>query len=159
MPAPPRAVRRLALVAAALALGGCAARPPAPDPAAARAALMEADRAFAAASAARGLDGWMEAYAADAVRLRLGEPAVRGRDAIRAFDAPIFADPDVRLEWTPTDGGAFADGRHGFTTGTSVMVGTGTPPDTLWRGRYVTLWRLEPDGRWRVLLDTGADAP
>lgn len=145
-------------------LAGCSARPPAPtaaaDPAAARAALMAADRAFAAETAGRGLDGWMAHYAADAVRLHMGGPVVQGLDAIRAFDAALFADPTARLTWEPTDGGAFGDGRHGFTTGRSALVRlAGGAADTLYAGVYVTLWRLGPDGRWEVLLDTGAADP
>ena len=152
---------RIVHVFAALALAGCSARVPAPPaPAAARAALMAADRAFAAETAARGLDGWMEYYAPDAARLYMGGTAVRGHAAIRAFDADLFADPAVGLRWAPTDAGTFADGRHGFTTGRSALVRLGgAAPDTLRTGTYVSLWRLDADGRWRVLLDTGALDP
>ncbi len=144
------------LLAVALLLAGCAARPPAPDPAAARRDLMQADRDFAAATAERGMEGWMDAYTADAVRLTMGGAVARGQQEIRVFDAGIFEDPNVRLSWTPTDGGGFGDGRHGWTTGTSHMHPVDAPADTLWKGNYVTFWRLEPDGRWRVILDTGA---
>jgi ketosteroid isomerase-like protein len=116
---------------------------------------MQADRDFASATAERGMEGWMEAYTADAVRLSMGGPVARGRQAIREFDAAIFEDPDVRLMWTPTDGGSFNDGRYGFTTGTSFMNRVSAPADTLWRGIYVTIWRREADG-WKVVLDTGA---
>jgi uncharacterized protein (TIGR02246 family) len=121
---------------------------------------MEADRAFAAAAAARGLDGWMDAFAPDAVRLVMGRSFVRGLDAIRAADADLFADPAVHLTWAPADAGVFDDGRTGFTTGLSAYVRLGGgAPDTLGTGRYVTLWRLGDDGRWRVILDTGSYTP
>ncbi|HYE96952.1 MAG TPA: nuclear transport factor 2 family protein [Rubricoccaceae bacterium] len=143
-----------------LALAACSARPPAPGPAAARAALMAADRAFAAETATRGLDGWMDAYTSDAVRLHMGGSAaegtvVHGHDAIRTFDANLFSDPGLQLTWEPTEAGVFADGRYGFTTGRSLLVRPATA-DTLHRGTYVTLWRRGADGRWRVVLDTGA---
>ena len=146
----------VAIAVSILALSGCTARPPAPDSAAARGQLLQADRDFARATAQRGMDGWMEAYTADAVRLTMGGAVARGHEAIREFDASIFEDPDVRLVWTPTDGGAFSDGHYGWTTGTSFMHRVSSPTDTLWQGRYVTLWRREADGRWRVVLDTGA---
>ena len=57
--------------------------------------------------------------------------------------------------WKPTDAGAFADGRHGFTTGRSALLSAAG--DTLYAGVYLTMWRVEA-GRWRVILDTGADA-
>lgn len=108
-----------------------------------------------AETAARGLDGWMDAYTADAVRLTMGGTAAQGTEAVRAFDAGLFANPSQRLVWEPTDAGAFDDGRHGFTTGRSALLSA--QGDTLYRGVYITMWRREGD-RWRVILDTGADA-
>ena len=123
-------------------------------------ALMEADRAFAAETAARGLDGWMSYYAEDAARVQLGTGSVRGPEAIRGFDAAIFEDSTTRLVWVPTDAGVFDDGRHGFTTGRSAFVRIdGDIPDTMNTGRYVTIWRLDDEGRPRVILDTGVLDP
>ncbi len=143
------------LLVAALTLAGCSARPPVAAPGDAREALLAADRAFAAATGARGLDGWMEFYTADAVRLQMGRTAVQGTAAVRAYDAGLFENPANRLVWAPTDAGAFADGRHGFTTGTSALLSAAG--DTLYRGVYISMWRMEAGGRWRVILDTGAD--
>ena len=42
--------------------------------------------------------------------------------AVRKLDAEMFKDPKRKLVWEPTGGGAFADGRHGYTTGTSKML-------------------------------------
>jgi ketosteroid isomerase-like protein len=138
----------------AILVAGCAPRP-VTSPADGREALMRADRDFAAATAARGINGWMEAYAADAVRLEMGGPASQGHAAIREFDAGLFADPTVRLVWYPTDAGLFSDGRHGFTTGRGALVRLTPPSDTLWRGTYITFWRRERNA-WKVILDTGA---
>jgi len=33
----------------------------------------------------------------------------------------------------------------------------GTP--VLTSGRYITMWRKEPDGKWKVVLDAGANEP
>lgn len=122
--------------------------------------LMAADRAFAVAAAARGLEGWMSFMASDAVRLgRMANP-VRGTDAIRKADAGTFADPALRLEWTPTDAGVF-DRHLGWTVGRYEIVrrGGGGSASVLGRGRYITIWRRAADGRWLVVLDTGAPDP
>lgn len=146
-----------------LSLGGCALLPRrAATPEQLRAQLLDADRAFAAAAAVRGLDGWLEFLADDAVRIpRPGAAAVRGRAAIRELDAPTFADPAVQWRWQPLDAGVFADGRHGFTTGRfRLLRREGATERLLGEGAYVTWWRREEDGRWRVILHTGApDAP
>lgn len=154
-------MRALAANLAAI-LAACAG-PAHLDPEAAARALMDADRAFAAETAARGLDGWLAHYAPDAVRLRMGGTAaagevVQGLDAVRAYDAGLFADPATRLVWEPTAAGLFADGVTGYTTGRSAMLRlrSGAPADTLFAGTYVSIWQRGRDGRWRVILDTGA---
>ena len=145
----------------ALVLAACrpASTPPAataPDTVGVAAQLLAADHAFADSTAARGLDGWMTFYSADAVRLTMGGRHVQGLGAVREFDRELFADSTVHLLWIPTGAGAFTDGRHGYTTGTSVMIRHGAKPDTLYKGAYVTRWRREADGSWKVILDTGS---
>lgn len=126
------------------------------DPVQDREALMAADRAFADSTAARGLDGWMSFFASDAVRLEMGGDFAQGLDAIRSRDSTLMNNPDYLLRWEPANAGTFADGTHGFTTGHGELVRRGPPGDTAWSGRYVTIWRRDTDGRWRVILDTGS---
>jgi ketosteroid isomerase-like protein len=155
---------RLATLLLLAGLGACgrastpaASVPGAADTAGLAEALLAADRAFGDSTAARGLEGWMRFYAEDAVRLTMGAEVAQGLDAVRAHDASLFADSAVRLVWTPLRSGVFADGRHGFTTGRSAMLKLGgATPDTVYRGAYVTIWRREADGRWKVILDTGS---
>lgn len=145
-----------------LALAGCTAvRPGAPG--ATSDAVLVADRAFAADIGSRPLDAaalnrWTAYFTPDAVRLALGGAAVQGREAVRTWDAPLFRDPTTRLLWRPTAARIFDDRRTAVTTGLSWLVRpTAAGADTLYRGTYVTVWQRSPDGRWRVLLDTGGD--
>jgi uncharacterized protein (TIGR02246 family) len=147
---------------ALVALGLLSARPENPPEDRVRRELMDADRAFAAAARARGLDGWMEYMTADAARLpKLGAKAVRGKEAIRKADKAIFSDPKRQLVWEPTEAGAFADGRHGFTTGKYRVIQKepGGKEKVVGSGAYLTWWRKERDGKWRVILDTGNPDP
>lgn len=138
----------VAAVAASFAIGERS------DKDALKTALMDADRAFAKATAERRLDGWMDFYTDDAVRITpLGGKATIGRKAIRELDKNLFADADTRLVWEPTDGGAYPDGKLGFTTGKAKILGK--DDKALFEGAYVTLWRREANG-WKVILDTGA---
>ncbi len=88
--------------------------------------LMETDRAFARATAERGLDGWVSYFTEDAARVVLDGRIARGHEGIRGLDGPNFADPSIRLTWEPTDAGLFAAGDHGFTRGTYRVVRVGT---------------------------------
>lgn len=151
-------MRRLSI---ALLLVGTACAHPRADPVApasgdaARAAVMQADRDYAAATAARRLDGWMSFLAADMVKAPWSGNFVKGLAEIRKQDAGIFADTTRMLEWAPTDGGVWSDGHYGYTKGRYEMVQhAGSARTVLGRGSYLTVWRHDPEG-WRVVLDTG----
>jgi ketosteroid isomerase-like protein len=120
------------------------------------ASLMQADRDFAVATHARGIDGWMSFYASDAIRIRYRDNMVKGYDEIRKFDLPNISDTATILNWEPTDAYVFRDGSTGATTGRYWVVSrrTADAGKELGWGRYVTMWRHE-GARWLVTMDTG----
>lgn len=127
----------------------------APDLAAAREAIMAADRDFAQATAARGVDGWVSYFAADGVQFRPGG-TVSGHAEIRELMTPAFADPNFSLTWAPVSAEVSRGGDLGYTIGRYEARRLG--PDgheTVSTGSYVTIWRKQPDGGWRVVLDIG----
>jgi ketosteroid isomerase-like protein len=124
------------------------------------ASLMQADRDFAIATHARGIDGWMSSYARDAIRIRYRANMVKGYAAVREFDAPGLADTTSTLNWEPTDAHVFSDKRIGSTTGRYWVTSrkTGEAGKQLGSGHYVTMWRRD-GGRWLVIMDTGYPDP
>jgi ketosteroid isomerase-like protein len=122
--------------------------------------LMQADRNFAVATHARGIDGWMSFYAPDAIRIRYRGNMVRGFDEIRKFDLPNISDTTSVLNWEPTDAYVFNGGSIGSTTGTYSVISRGIADagKELGSGRYVTMWRRD-GGRWLVIMDTGYPNP
>ena len=128
--------------------------------AATEASLMQADRDFAVATHARGIDGWMSFYASDAVRIRYRGNMVRGHDAIRQFDLPNISDTTRTLNWEPTDAYVYTDGNLGATTGRYWVTSkrTADAGKELGRGRYVTMWRRDGQ-RWLAIMDTGYPEP
>lgn len=119
----------------------------APD--AADESLVKAEEAFAADVAARGVDGWMAAFAPDG--FMPGATPITG-DVMRRRMAEVLA--GGALAWAPVASGVSEDGELGFTVGTSTY----TPADgsAAIPGTYVTIWRKQPDGSWKVLFDTGS---
>ena len=122
--------------------------------------LIQADRDFAVATHARGIDGWMSFYASDAIRVRYRDNMVKGYDEVRRFDLPNISDTTVTLNWEPTDAYVFHDRSIGSTTGRYWIVSRRTVDagKELQRGRYVTMWRRDR-GRWLVIMDTGYPEP
>jgi ketosteroid isomerase-like protein len=122
--------------------------------------LMQADRDFAVATHARGIDGWMSFFARDAIRIRYRDNMVKGFDEVRKFDLPNISDTTTTLNWEPTDAYVFRGGSIGSTTGKYSVVSR-RAADTgkeLGHGRYVTMWRRDA-GRWLVIMDTGYPDP
>ena len=117
--------------------------------------LLKADRDFSRDTVKDRLDGWMAHMAEDAV-LFSDKPVV-GADAIRAFYEPAFADPAFALSWQPTRAEMFRSGDTGYTTGRYELHakdGKGNP--VVRHGSYLTVWKKQSDGSWKVIADGGA---
>jgi ketosteroid isomerase-like protein len=118
--------------------------------------LEAADRAFAADVAARGVDGWVAAFAEDGVLFQ-GAGVVRGPAAIRAAMAPMLSNPDARLVWEPVTSALAPAGDVGFTLGRfrALRRDKGGPFEERARGTYVSVWKRQADGGWKVIWDGG----
>src|SRR4051812_11764844 len=82
-------------------LASCAPAAPPRSPASAG-DLIAMEAAFMQAVADKRLEGWMAFFADDAVSLPNNSAPVRGKGAIRADMAPLFADPTFRITWKPS---------------------------------------------------------
>ena len=139
--------------AVVLVVPGCT---PVPDLAAERQALRRADSVFAAATAARGADGWADFFRASGVQFPQGG-RIDGREAIRAYMLPVFGPDQPRLVWRPTEAHVGAGGDLGYTLGRwhSVSTTAAGADTVLSEGHYVTIWRKTAEGTWRVAVDIG----
>jgi ketosteroid isomerase-like protein len=120
--------------------------------------LMDSERAFAKATAERGVDGWMEFMAPNAVELS-DEPLV-GLDQIRAGMSKQFQRPGFKLTWAPTKAEFLGQGDVGFAVGRYEMRLTGEDGKPVVRhGTYLTTWQKQKDGTWKVVSDIGSPDP
>ncbi|MBM3882107.1 MAG: DUF4440 domain-containing protein [Verrucomicrobia bacterium] len=156
----PQGQRLTVATAAVLVAAGCATT--APEPKAqrlsAQMALIEVDREFAQAAQELGVGEAFARFAAeDALLLPMSEAPVKGREAIRQHFPPESA---VTLTWAPREAQAARSGDLGYTWGTYEVRGVG--PDgraTVRHGKYVTIWRQEPGGAWKWVVDIGNPSP
>jgi ketosteroid isomerase-like protein len=106
----------------------------------------------------RGGPGFAEWFAADGVLLGNGAAPLIGKVAIAK--STTWLPKDYQLTWTPTDAVMGPSGDIGYTwshyEGRSKDA-NGNPVVT--SGRFITIWRREPDGSWKVALDAGANEP
>jgi ketosteroid isomerase-like protein len=118
---------------------------------------MEADRAFARATAENGTEGWVSFFDEAGTMFRDGE-IVRGHDAIRTLMEPAFAIEGSSLAWEPSEADIAASGDLGYTIGRfeSTFVGPDGQQGTR-TGTYVTIWKKQSDGTWKVTVDIGSN--
>lgn len=120
-----------------------------------REGLLAVDREFAQASVQFGADQAFYMYLADeAVWLPNNSARMVGPESIR--DA-LAATRGMTLDWAPMDGAVSASGDLGYTWGTweASVPDVETGGVEVSTGRYVTVWRRDSSGSWRVVLDMG----
>jgi ketosteroid isomerase-like protein len=141
-----------------LLLAGCQPRV---DVAAGTRDLLRTDRAWATLAAANGpVDSLVAYWTSDARVILAGQPVLVGTDAIRQMIAGTRAVPGFHISWTPDSAVVSPSGDFGYTYGTNritVPDSTGTLRTAV--GRYITVWRKEPDGRWRCTVDISNEGP
>ncbi len=128
------------------------------DPAVIKEALLKADRDFNTATQENRLEGWMQAFDEDAV-IQQAKPVV-GKEAIRVVEKEQWGDPNFHLTWSPDEAYPMPNGKMGYTRGHWVLTSKdekGNPFKLT--GQYLTVWRKNKQGEWKVIWDGGASDP
>jgi ketosteroid isomerase-like protein len=123
--------------------------------------LMQLDRDFNKATAEKGVEGWIAYFAPNGSMLDDTSRPTIGPAEIRAEMEPVFKDSTFSLRWYPTKAEMMIPGVIGYTVGRwerirknklgKWMKSTGT---------YSTTWKKQPDGSWKIVLDSGvSDGP
>ena len=118
-----------------------------PDADSLRESLLAADREFARDAQTRRLDAWLEELGDSGVVLRAAGAVSQGGPAVRDRFAAAFADSAFTLNWEPLFAEVSRDGTVGYTVGVAQAGAS-----RMSSGKYVTIWRKQADGRWRVAL-------
>jgi ketosteroid isomerase-like protein len=106
----------------------------------------------------RGGEGFAAWFAEDGVALGNGAAPLIGKVAI-AKNAN-WSPKVYRLSWTPTDALMGPSGDMGYTWGHyDGKSKDANGNEVVVSGRYMTIWRRQPDGQWKVVLDAGATEP
>jgi ketosteroid isomerase-like protein len=120
--------------------------------------LFDLEARFAKDTKERGGAGFASWFAENGVALGNGQAPVIGRVAIEK--SASWSPANYQLTWTPTDAQMGPSGDMGYTWGHfegRSKDASGNP--VLTSGRYMTIWRKEADGSWKVVLDAGANEP
>ena len=138
---------------AALALAACAHDPGLKAVNEANTTLAAAETAFADHSVREGMRrAFLAHFADDGVFVRSGW-IVSNDYLSKQSDRPIL------LEWRPQFVEAAGSGDLGLSTGPSRISSKEKPSDPPGYGQYVSVWRREGSGPWRVAVDLGIAHP
>jgi ketosteroid isomerase-like protein len=146
-------VRIAAVLSSAIALlAGCS--PSASSPENYKQEILAADKAFEAASLK---DGPSAAFLANiTMDGKLLSDTRTGADAVRATFVQF--PPTATLTWEPSFVDVSSAGDLGYTWGRYVLTlpsGVKGKPPLIRMGTYVTIWKRQPSGAWKFVLDGG----
>jgi len=111
---------------------------------------------FAATIAAGDIERFESFLADDVVFLGADGAILDGRRAVVEGWSPLITDPSTHLDWKPLRARLSDSGDMGFTYGEWRMTRERDGgSELLGTGRYSTVWQIQADGVWRVVLDVG----
>ena len=125
-------------------------------PAAGSDLLFQLEAEFAHAVAQHGQAAFVAYFAEDGVELENGA-GITTREDIRK--APAWPE-GTSLTWTPVKAGMAASGDLGYTYGNYVFKSKNKEGKIVASyGKYMSVWRKQPDGSWKVVVDMGNASP
>jgi ketosteroid isomerase-like protein len=125
-----------------------------------RESVMQADRDFNSDFAKRRVDGWVSWFDTAGVQVAPTGETPRGHDQVRAHMTKNFGDSTRILDWRPVMAEVSNDGSMAYTIGDWNFYVRGKDSATsAGSGRYLTVWRRQADGSWKVMADIGTQRP
>ncbi len=133
-----------------MALAGCGGETV--DREAELSAMLAEEVAFGQSSVANGTRAAFLAYLAD-------DSIVFQPDPADGKTVQMESQDNGTLTWEPAFAEISADGTLGYTTGPWTYTGGEGAGQVLIHGHYISIWKIQADGTWKVILDIGNTYP
>jgi len=145
----------VAICVAALAFVHLAAQNREPPPEALM-QMVETERAFAARALVVGWkQAFLEYFSYTAVGFAEGRPGNAREQVAKNPDPP----KDLQLIWEPRYGDSAASGELGYLTGPVKNILPSRNKGQPRHANYFSIWKREPDGSFKVVMDVGIQTP
>jgi ketosteroid isomerase-like protein len=138
-----------AMLAGVALLVGCATAPPRPTTAELQKQVADTERGFARTMAERDYAAFVAFIADDAVFFD-GPTPLRGKQAVAQSWKPFYEKPDAPFSWEPGSVEVLESGTLAMSSG-PVRDPSGRTFAT-----FLSIWRQEAPGVWRIVFDKGA---
>ena len=125
-----------------------------------RQAILEADRAWAAAAAAGDVQKLSAFWADDAINFFPDRPVAVGREGIADLVKKNRSVPGFSLSWTPREAVVSESGDIGYSYGTfDLAFETPAGEKVTKTGNYVCIWKKQHDGSWKCAVESTIFGP
>jgi len=112
--------------------------------------VTDTEKAFAQSMADRDFDAFT-AFLSDEAVFFSGEKPLTGKQQIADAWQPFFQEPDAPFSWEPQTVVVLDSGTLALSSGPVLDPG----------GQHIavfnSIWRLHPDGQWKIIFDKGND--
>ena len=118
-------------------------------------ALMQTSRDWAKAAASGDIDRVLSYWADDAIVLEPDQPAHVGKAAIRKMVEGSMKVPKFSITWAPENGVVSKGGGMGYLIEHNRITFADSAGKVHTQfGKSVTIWRKDPSGAWKCVVDT-----
>ncbi|MBI1750031.1 MAG: nuclear transport factor 2 family protein [Acidobacteria bacterium] len=117
--------------------------------------IWKADEEFSRVTGEKGLVGFLSFIAEDFQTVRANSP-LTGKKEFGEGWSKLLSDPAAKISWKPLLAQVSKSDDLGYTVGAYEVTRKdekGARPAG--SGKYVTIWRKQKGGSWKVVLDTG----
>jgi ketosteroid isomerase-like protein len=125
------------------------------------AAILKADSTWSALSLeSKDVDKIVSYWTDDAVVIPPGQPIVKGKEALRKFVEESFKIPGFSISWKSSAIKFSPDGKLAYLYAENMTtINDSTGNKILMPGRGYSIWRKEPDGSWKCVVDIFNNPP
>ena len=117
--------------------------------------ILELDTAWSKSASTRDSETCLS-FLADDISLPFSNgPTLSGKESVRRWVKMVMANPGLDWRWQAQKVEVSRDGTMAYVTGTyQLSLKSGTGKQVTDRGKYLTVWRKEADGKWKAVVDT-----
>ena len=132
-------------------LAGCATNSIQPDVSVLKRQVADTEREFARTMAARDHQAFTSFLSQEAVFFS-GPKPLRGAQQVADWWKRYYEGPNAPFSWEPEDVEVLDSG------GLAISSGPVRDPKGVVFATFTSVWRLEDDGKWRIIFDKGNQA-
>ena len=117
-------------------------------------ALRDLEGQWSEAAGAKDVDKTVSFYSDDAIVLPANAPIATTKEAIRNVWKGLFDSPGAAISWKPSKVEISKSGDMAYVTGSyELTMNDASGKPTTDRGKYVTVWKKQADGKWKCGTD------